>query len=68
MRNVSLALGLASALILVGCNKKESDTTVVTPPAMDTPAAEAAPAMEPAPAPEVVPAPEAAPPEAAPAQ
>jgi hypothetical protein len=58
MRNVFLAIGLASALILSACGKKKEEA-----PVESTPAPEAAPAA-PAPAPEAAPAPA---PEAAPA-
>lgn len=59
MRNVFLAIGLASALILSACHKKNDEAA----PAEAAPAPEAAPAA-PAPAPEAAPAPA---PEAAPA-
>lgn len=64
MRNVFLAIGLASALILSACGKKEEAAPAMEPAA---PPAEAAPAPEAAPA-EAAPAPEAAPAEAPPAQ
>ena len=61
MRNVFLAMGLASVLILSACGKKEEAA-----PAELMPAPEAAP-MESAPAPEAAPL-EEAPAEAPPAQ
>ena len=69
MRNVALALGLASALILAACGKKEAAPAAepTPPPAMETPAAPEAAPTEAAPAPEAAPA-EAAPAEAPPAQ
>jgi hypothetical protein len=65
MRNVFLAIGLASALILSACHKKEEAAPAEAAPAPEAAPAEAAPAPEAAPA-EAAPAPEAAP--AAPAE
>ncbi|THD02087.1 hypothetical protein B1810_16540 [Panacagrimonas perspica] len=67
MRNVFLAMGLASALILSACGKKEEAAPAMEPAAPAAAPAEAAPAPEAAPA-EAAPAPEAAPAEAPPAQ
>ena len=69
MRNVFLALGLASVLVLAACGKKDEAA-----PAAEVTPAEAAPAMEEAAPVEAAPAEaapameEAAPAEAAPAQ
>ena len=67
IRNVLVATGLAAALVLAACGKKEEAAPVApeAAPVMEAPAAEAAPAME---APAEVPADEAAPTEAAPAE
>ena len=67
MRNVFLAMGLASALILSACGKKDEAAPAEAMPAPEAAPAEAAPAPEAAPA-EAAPAPEAAPAEAPPAQ
>ena len=58
MRNVLVALGLSSVLILAACGKKEEAAPEAAPAAEAAPEAapaEAAPA-EPAPAPEAAPA------------